>query len=57
MCGRSYELLLVLGHSSSRVVVVGVVVVAVRVKECGNSSNSYSWGNKYLQLISTPLAA
>jgi hypothetical protein len=57
MCGRSYELLLVPGHSSSRVVVVGVGVVAVRVKECGNSSNSCSWGNKYLQLISTPLAA
>jgi hypothetical protein len=56
MCGRSYELLLVPGHSSSQVV-VGVGVVAVRVKECGNSSNSCSWGNKYLQLISTPLAA
>jgi hypothetical protein len=55
MCGRSYELLLVPGHNSSQVVVVGVV--AVRVKECASSSsNSCSWGSKCLQLISTPLA-
>jgi hypothetical protein len=32
-------------------------VAAIRVKECGNNNNSCNWGNKYLQLISTPLAA